>query len=81
MKWLRFFPLSWRTGATFVHDVFAASIFAVVFGHIVMALAHPDALRSIFKGKVTEPWAKRHAAAWLEEVQEEEPLSRKAPSP
>jgi formate dehydrogenase subunit gamma len=81
LKWLRFFPLSWRTGATFVHDVFAFAIFAVVFGHIFMALTHPDALRSIFKGKVTTTWAKRHAAAWLEEVQEDEPHSGPAPGP
>ena len=32
LKWYRFFPLDWRTGATFVHDVLALAIFVVVFG-------------------------------------------------
>jgi formate dehydrogenase subunit gamma len=73
LKWFRFFPLSWRTGATFVHDVFAAAVFLVVFGHIAFALTHRDALRSMFKGWVTESWAKRHATAWLNEEQGPKP--------
>src|ERR1039458_1753357 len=43
LKWYRFFPLSWRTGATFVHDVLAAAVFIVVIGHIAFALTHRDA--------------------------------------
>lgn len=72
LKWYRFFPLSWRTGATFVHDVLALAIFVVVFGHVVFALAHRDALRSMVKGWVTESWARAHASAWLSEVQQED---------
>src|SRR5208282_6512954 len=67
LKWYRFFPLDWRTGATFVHDVLALLIFIVVFGHIAFALTHRDALRSIFRGWVTESWARRHASGWLKE--------------
>jgi formate dehydrogenase subunit gamma len=67
LKWYRFFPLDWRTGATFVHDVLASAIFLVVAGHIAFALTHRDALRSMFKGWVTEPWAERHASGWLKE--------------
>jgi formate dehydrogenase subunit gamma len=71
LKWFRFFPVDWRTGATFVHDVLAAAIFVVVFGHVAFALTHREALRSMFKGWVTETWAKRHASGWLEELDEE----------
>jgi formate dehydrogenase gamma subunit len=71
LKWFRFFPVDWRTGATFVHDVLAAMIFVVVFGHIAFALTHRDALRSMFKGWVSESWAKRHAGGWLEELDED----------
>ncbi|MCU1493500.1 MAG: formate dehydrogenase gamma subunit [Acidimicrobiaceae bacterium] len=71
LKWFRFFPVSWRTGATFVHDVFAATVFVVVFGHVGFALTHRDALRSMFKGWVTEAWANRHAKAWLRELKVE----------
>jgi formate dehydrogenase subunit gamma len=69
LKWVRFFPLGWRTGATFVHDVLAAAIFIVVLGHIAFAVTHRDALRSMFKGWVTESWAARHAPQWLLEEQ------------
>ncbi len=67
LKWFQFFPVSWRAGATFVHDVFAVAIFVVVIGHIIFALAHRDAMRAMFKGWVTEGWAARHAPAWLRE--------------
>jgi len=67
LKWFRFFPVSWRTGATFVHDVLAFVIFAVVFGHIIFALIHWESLRSMIKGWVSEEWAARHAPAWLRE--------------
>jgi len=71
LQWFRFFPISWRTGATSVHDVFAFVIFAVVLGHIAMALTHRGSMRSMIKGWVTEGWAARHAAAWLREVRAE----------
>jgi formate dehydrogenase subunit gamma len=71
LKWFRFFPVSWRTGATFVHDVLAFAIFAVVFGHIVFALVHPDSMRSMIKGWVPEAWAARHAPGWLREEKAE----------
>lgn len=67
LQWFRFFPVSWRTGATFVHDVLAFAVFAVVFGHVLFALTHRDALRAIVKGWVSEAWAARHAAGWLRE--------------
>lgn len=67
LQWFRFFPVPWREGATFVHDVMAFALFVVVFGHIVMALTHRDALRSIFTGWVSESWAAKHAPAWLKE--------------
>ena len=67
MQWFRFFPVSWRTGATFVHDVFAFSVVLVVVAHISIALTHRDAMRSMVRGWVTESWASRHAARWLDE--------------
>ena len=66
MRWYHPWPLSWRTGATFVHDWIAVAIGLVVLGHIWMALADPDALRSMFTGRIRRRWAERHAAAWLD---------------
>jgi formate dehydrogenase subunit gamma len=69
LKWFRFFPVDWRTGATFVHDVFAFAIFVVVAGHVLFALAHPDSMRSMIRGWVTQVWAARRAPGWLAEEQ------------
>ena len=68
LKWFSLFPVSWRTGATFVHDVMSWAIFFVVFGHITMAVSHPASLRSMVRGWVTEDWAEEHAPRWLEEL-------------
>jgi len=67
LRWFQFFPVSWRMGATFVHDLMAVAIFIAVIGHIAFALAHPEAMRSIFSGCVSKGWAARHAPAWLRE--------------
>jgi formate dehydrogenase subunit gamma len=67
LKWFRFFPVGWRTGATFVHDVLAFMIFAVVAGHIAFAVTHRDAMRAMIRGWVTESWAAKHAPGWLVE--------------
>ena len=67
LQWFRFFPVPWRTGATFVHDVFAWVVFVVVFGHIVLALTHRQLLKSIFTGWISETWARAHAANWFKE--------------
>ena len=64
MRWYHPYPLSWRTGATFVHDWLALAIGVVVIGHIVMAMRDPDALRSMFTGRISRTWAKYHAPAW-----------------
>lgn len=67
LQWFRFFPVPWRQGATFVHDIFFFAIFAVVIGHVFMALTHPGSLRSMFTGRVSEKWAATNAAGWLKE--------------
>jgi formate dehydrogenase subunit gamma len=72
LQWFRFFPVSFRSGATFAHDTFSWVIFIVVVGHVVMAFTHRDALRSIFSGWVSESWAKRHAGRWLKEERSSE---------
>lgn len=66
MRWYHPWPLSWRTGATFVHDWLALGIGLVIIGHIGMALRDPAALRSIFVGTIRRGWAKEHAPAWLD---------------
>jgi formate dehydrogenase subunit gamma len=78
LQWFRLFPVPWRVGATFVHDVFAYAIFAAVIGHVFMALTHPESLRSMFTGWVSDRWAAVHAKSWLREEQsaKDQPNSR-----
>ncbi len=72
MRWFKPFPDSWRTGATFVHDWFALTLFVVIAGHILLALNDPDSLRGIAFGWVPERWARAHRPRWYEEVVESE---------
>lgn len=67
LQWFRFFPVPWREGATVTHDLFAFAVFAVVVGHVALAVTHPESLRSMFTGKVRVEWARRHAPAWFDE--------------
>ena len=76
LQWFRFFPVSWRAGATLTHDAFAFVVVAAIAGHVVIALTHPTSLRSMFTGTVSEDWAARHAAAWhVEERRGPAPLT------
>ncbi len=68
MRWFYFWPLSWRSGATFVHELVAYGFVVAVLAHLYMALTHPHALRSIFTGRVSRAWAERNAKAWVEEL-------------
>jgi formate dehydrogenase subunit gamma len=68
MHWYSPWPLSWRTGATFVHQWLALAIVVVVLGHISYALRDPAALRSMVTGTISRRWAQRHAPAWLVET-------------
>lgn len=64
LRWGNFLPVAYRTSATFVHDWFAFGIVALVLAHVMMAMSHPAALRSMVVGWVTRSWAARHAPAW-----------------
>jgi formate dehydrogenase subunit gamma len=66
MRWFEPFPLSWRTGATFVHDWTAVATWVIVAGHILVALSRPSALRSMVVGWVPARWAAHHHPSWAE---------------
>ena len=69
---LMYFPrltrLSWRTGATFVHDWFALGVGLLVLGHLSYAVRDPEARRGMRTGRVAGSWARRHHPAWVDEV-------------
>jgi formate dehydrogenase subunit gamma len=67
MRWAPASLLPFQTGATLVHDIVFLLLAALVVGHVAMAITHPDAMRSMLHGRVSEAWARRHAPRWLEE--------------
>lgn len=67
MKWFGVFPVSWRTGATFVHELLAFIVVVVIAGHVVMAVTHRESLRSMLRGWVSLQWAQRNAPRWARE--------------
>ncbi len=67
LRWYVPFPLSWRAGATFVHNWLAVTFLIVIVGHITLAIADREALRAMLGGRVSRAWAARHAPAWLDE--------------
>jgi formate dehydrogenase subunit gamma len=68
MKWFGPFPLTWRTGATFVHDWTAFALLAVLIGHVAMAFGDRAALGAMVRGSVSRRWAERHAPRWVTEI-------------
>jgi formate dehydrogenase subunit gamma len=72
MRWFDPFPLSWRTGATFVHDWTAFALLVVLVGHVAKALGDRHALGAMVRGDVPRRWAERKAPRWLEELERSE---------
>jgi formate dehydrogenase subunit gamma len=60
--------LSWRSGATFVHDWFALGLGLLVLGHINFARKDAEARRGMRTGQVSAAWARREHTAWAEEI-------------
>ena len=69
MYWTGLVRLPWRSGATFVHDWFALGLGLLVVGHVVYALKDAEAMRGMWSGRVSAPWARAEHAAWAEEVE------------
>jgi formate dehydrogenase subunit gamma len=56
-----------RSGVVLVHDVGAYALVIVVAGHIVKAVADPEARHGMRTGSVRRSWAKREHSLWLDE--------------
>ncbi|MDA8061034.1 MAG: cytochrome b/b6 domain-containing protein [Actinomycetota bacterium] len=68
LRWYRPFPLSWRMGATFVHNWLAVVFVLVVAGHVALAVSDRDSMGSMLTGRIGSSWASEHAPAWLAEL-------------
>jgi formate dehydrogenase subunit gamma len=67
MYWPSLVGLSYRTGATFVHDVVGLALGLLVVGHVYKALQDREALRGARTGRVSFAWARRHHPVWAGE--------------
>jgi formate dehydrogenase subunit gamma len=68
MRWANVFPLWMRRGADFTHSWFAIFLLVITIGHIVMALARPQAMRAILRGDVDAQWAAHEHPRWHAEM-------------
>jgi formate dehydrogenase subunit gamma len=75
MNWPDSWPLSWRTGATFVHDWVAFAVFVVVVGHLYEAGKDPTARLGMRTGRVPLWWARREHGSWAD-AESERPSGR-----
>jgi len=78
MRWPDWWAVSWRTGATFVHDWVFLALAVAITGHVVLATSDRDSLSSMVRGSIPAAWARRHAPRWYEEETGER-LDRPAP--
>jgi formate dehydrogenase subunit gamma len=67
MHWYQLWPLSWRTGATFVHDWVAIALAFTITGHVLFAYSDRESLQSMWSGTINQSWARRRAPRWLAE--------------
>jgi formate dehydrogenase subunit gamma len=71
---IMYFPnlvqLSWRTGATFVHDWFALALGLLLLGHITFAIKDPESRRGMRTGRVSATWARAQHGAWVDELEQ-----------
>lgn len=69
---IMYFPgiarLTWRTGATFVHDWFALGLGLLVLGHILYAIRDPESRRGMRTGHVSASWARTEHRDWAAEL-------------
>ncbi|MDP9403615.1 MAG: cytochrome b/b6 domain-containing protein [Actinomycetota bacterium] len=81
MRWFDPFPLTWRTGATFVHDWVALGLYVTVAVHIIKATSDGQAMSGMWGGTVSDGWARRRHPRWHEELTPAAPPPTPAPPP
>ncbi len=73
LYWPDLVRLSWRAGATFVHDWFALGLGLLVVGHVTYAVRDPESRRGMRTGRVSRSWAKVEHEAWADEITGDRP--------
>jgi len=80
MRFANHWPISWRTGATFVHDWLAYAVAIVLLGHLYFATRDPISRQGLRTGFVPASWARLEHRGWAEERTEQAPSGDHAES-
>ena len=80
MRYANGWPVSYRTGATFVHDWLSYGVLIVVLGHLYFALRDPIARRGMRTGRVPDSWARREHRDWAEKSAAERRRGNRRPA-
>jgi formate dehydrogenase subunit gamma len=80
MRYANHWSVSYRSGATFVHDWLAYAIVAMVAGHLYFATRDPMARRGMRTGIVATTWARREHKAWAQDSATAAELRAAAPA-
>jgi formate dehydrogenase subunit gamma len=70
--------LTWRTGATLVHDWFALGLGLLVCGHLAQAVRDPESRRGMRTGLVSRRWAVEQHREWAEQTEPAVPQTEPA---
>lgn len=66
MRFANAWPVSWRTGATFVHDWLTYALVVVIAGHLYFASRDPLARGGMRTGRVPASWGRREHRGWAD---------------
>jgi len=70
MRYANTWPLSLRTGATFVHDWLSYAVAGVLLGHVMFAVRDPESRSGLRTGVVSASWAREKHPGWAGEARD-----------
>lgn len=73
------FPIPLVRYALLLHAIAAIVLIQAILVHIYMAFWEKGSIKGMIEGKVSRRWARKHHPRWLQEVEEQEARTKKAP--
>ncbi|ATI64365.1 formate dehydrogenase-N subunit gamma [Edwardsiella tarda] len=73
------FPIPLVRYALLLHAIAAIVLIQAILVHIYMAFWVKGSIKGMIEGKVSRRWARKHHPRWLQEVEEQEARTKKAP--
>ncbi|MFS6801673.1 formate dehydrogenase-N subunit gamma [Edwardsiella tarda] len=73
------FPIPLVRYALLLHAIAAIVLIQAILVHIYMAFWVKGSIKGMIEGKVSRRWARKHHPRWLQEVEDQEARTKKAP--